>query len=235
MRIASLGLVLLLFAVKPAIAVDPETAARQFKSTLSKAEITATFKAYTDGDRTAYRLTPGQRGGLALRNMKAETRAAALTFLRAFFSPRGMAVIQGVFDREARLAVIEEEPDYRHPELYYLAVFGEPGGGRWGFRFEGHHLSLNLSLDGGTLTAITPVLLGANPKEGPSAGPDPLAAFLSNHENAPAFLNEVAKMFRDKERAALLLKGAELETGGFGVWGHPHMEVTGPLDFGQQR
>lgn len=235
MRIACLILVCVLIAGNPATAADPAAAAREFRLHLSAAEIAATFRAQDDADRTAARLTPGRRGGLALRHMKPEARAEALAFLGALFSARGMAVIQGVFDREARLAVIEEAPEYRHPEHYYLAVFGEPGGDRWAVRFEGHHLSLNLSLAGGTLTAVTPFMLGANPRKGPAEGSDPLGAFLSSHENAPALLNEIAGMFADSAQAARLLEGAAIETGGFGVWGHPHFEVTGPRDFGRQR
>lgn len=235
MRIASLILAFVLIAGNPATAADPAAAARQFRSNLSAAEIAVAFKPRDDADRTAARLTPGRRGGLALRQMTPGARAAAMAFLGSLFSERGMAVIQGVFEREARLAVIEDAPEYRHPEHYYLAVFGEPGGDRWAVRFEGHHLSLNLSLAGGTRTAVTPFLLGANPKKGPAEGPDPLGAFLSSHEDPPALLKEIAGMFPDNAQAARLLEGAAIEIGGFGVWGHPHFEVTGPRDFGNQR
>ena len=100
-------------------------------------------------------------------------------------------------------------------------------------RFEGHHLSLNLTLTGKDVIAVTPFLLGANPKFLPEGTVDPLLPFLNAHENEPAFLLEYGKMFRsDAVRAAL--RDASVEPSGFGVFRHPHMEVSGPLDFGGQ-
>ena len=43
-----------------------------------------------------------------------------------------------------------EKRDIRNPDLYYFTVFGEPSlAGAWGFRVEGHHLSLNFTIDSG--------------------------------------------------------------------------------------
>jgi len=50
-------------------------------------------------------------------------------------------------------------------------VFGTPGAGEWGLRFEGHHLSVNLTFAGGKAVSGTPLFLGANP-ETVSGGPD---------------------------------------------------------------
>src|SRR5262249_37606977 len=55
----------------------------------------------------------------------------------------------------------------RDPELYYLTIFGSPRDqGKWGWRVEGHHLSLNFALENGKITAGTPVFFRANPGEG---------------------------------------------------------------------
>jgi len=36
---------------------------------------------------------------------------------------------------------------FRDPGRYYVALFGEPAAtAPWGFRYEGHHLSVNLTL-----------------------------------------------------------------------------------------
>src|SRR5262249_10828620 len=62
----------------------------------------------------------------------------------------------------------------RDPELYFLTVFGKPSdSGKWGWRVEGHHLSLNFTLDGGKIVSATPAFFGANPAEvrqGPREG-----------------------------------------------------------------
>jgi hypothetical protein len=59
----------------------------------------------------------------------------------------------------------------RDPGLYYLRVFGEPAGeGLWGWRFGGHHVSLNNLVVDGVLVATTPCFLGANPATSPLLG-----------------------------------------------------------------
>src|SRR5208283_3192623 len=52
----------------------------------------------------------------------------------------------------------------RNPEWYFFSVFGTPSKtGKWGWRVEGHHLSLNFTLDRGTVVSSTPAFFGANP------------------------------------------------------------------------
>lgn len=52
----------------------------------------------------------------------------------------------------------------RHPHRYYISIFGTPAAkGLWGWRFEGHHLSLNYSVDNGKIVSSTPEFFGANP------------------------------------------------------------------------
>ncbi len=59
----------------------------------------------------------------------------------------------------------------RDPGLYYLRVFGEPGGsGPWGWRFGGHHVSLNNLVVDGAVVATTPCFLGADPATAPLLG-----------------------------------------------------------------
>ena len=60
-------------------------------------------------------------------------------------------------------------PVVRDPELYYLTVFGDPSAkGAWGWRLEGHHVSLRFAIDNGRmLVSSTPQFLGSNPAEVP--------------------------------------------------------------------
>jgi hypothetical protein len=62
----------------------------------------------------------------------------------------------------------------RDPEKYYVSVFGSPEpAAPWGWRLEGHHLSLNFTLVPGRPVAVTPAFFGANPAEvrsGPHSG-----------------------------------------------------------------
>jgi hypothetical protein len=53
----------------------------------------------------------------------------------------------------------------RDPEKYFLVFFGDARRKPpWGWRFEGHHLSLNFTLRGDAV-ATTPSFFGANPAE----------------------------------------------------------------------
>jgi hypothetical protein len=54
----------------------------------------------------------------------------------------------------------------RDPGLYYLSLFGTPDARQpWGWRFEGHHISLNYTLAGGQILSPTPTFFGSNPAE----------------------------------------------------------------------
>lgn len=64
-------------------------------------------------------------------------------------------------------------PPYRRSSDYYVAIFGEPAvadssllANPWGIRFEGHHLSLNLTFDGNgnqPQMVATPMFFGSSP------------------------------------------------------------------------
>ena len=62
----------------------------------------------------------------------------------------------------------------RDTELYYFTIFGEPGPtDPWGFRVEGHHISIHFSIMGERVISTTPFFFGANPAEvrkGPKTG-----------------------------------------------------------------
>ena len=48
---------------------------------------------------------------------------------------------------------------------YYIAIWGKPGDAKpWGFKFAGHHISINLSAVGDHFS-VTPFFLGTDPAE----------------------------------------------------------------------
>ena len=55
-----------------------------------------------------------------------------------------------------------------------MTIFGTPTNrGRWGWRVEGHHLSLNFVLEEGKIVSATPAFFGSNPgevRQGPRQG-----------------------------------------------------------------
>jgi hypothetical protein len=68
---------------------------------------------------------------------------------------------------ERILGELENNPEYRDPGQYFVSIFGTPSSeAPWGWRFEGHHLSLNFSTLGAEI-AVTPAFWGSNPAKVP--------------------------------------------------------------------
>ena len=109
---------------------------------------------------------PRRRPGLPLRAMREEQRAACLRLVDAALSSAGAAKLRGVLALEALLQQRTTNKAFRDPLNYALAVFGAPGDGPWGWRFEGHHVSLTLTIVPGIGLAVTPHFFGANPFSG---------------------------------------------------------------------
>ncbi len=105
------------------------------------------------------------RKGLPLENMTAEQKGAAQALLAAGTSSDGYAKATTIMSLEAILYDLEKGGNMvRNPEWYFFTLFGTPSKtGKWGWRVEGHHLSLNFAVDGGKIIAATPAFFGANP------------------------------------------------------------------------
>jgi len=131
-------------------------------------------------ERFNWHYVPKPRAGLALKRMSADQQRVAMDLLEAGLSEKGYTKAETIRALESVLAEIEEDPVRRDPELYYVAIFGEPSTtGTWGWRFEGHHISLNWTIVRGTSIASSPQFLGSNPAEvrsGPMRGTRALAA-----------------------------------------------------------
>jgi hypothetical protein len=154
-------------------------AAEAFIATLDGAERERALRDFEDGDRFVWHFTPVSRNGLPLREMTLEQRSAALDLLESVSSTQGYLKATGVMHLEAILGALEGRPGHRDPENYHFWIFGAPSVDQpWGWRFEGHHISLNFtSADGVTVSA--PAFIGANPARvpsGPHAGWRLLAA-----------------------------------------------------------
>jgi hypothetical protein len=133
----------------------------------------ATFP-YDSKERTNWNFTPQQdaskkstRKGLPLEDMTPDQKKAALALLRAGTSETGNVKATTIMSLEAILRAQEKKGAMvRNPEWYFFTVFGTPGKtGQWGWRVEGHHLSLNFTMDGTQVVAATPFFFGANPAE----------------------------------------------------------------------
>ncbi len=112
--------------------------------------------------RVDWHYVPRERPGLLLKEMDEPQRLAAMRVLRAALSERGYERSQDIMRLEPLVAAIEEDFETYHPLNYALTIFGTPGAAPWGWRIEGHHLSLNFThLPNGI--AVTPAFYGAHP------------------------------------------------------------------------
>ena len=124
-------------------------------------------------ERWNWHYVPKARNGVALKSMTEAQRHAAMELLRAALSERGYARAEDIMWLENVLAETEGDPETYGQLNYAVTVFGEPGGnGAWGWRVDGHHLSLNFTHTPEGV-AVTPAFFGANPaivEHGPRAG-----------------------------------------------------------------
>ncbi len=126
--------------------------------------------AFADTERRNWHYVPRRRQGLPFKDMPAPARTATHELLKSALSAVGYEKAVNVIRLEEVLRQLESLGGFfRDPENYYVSIFGTPGAtGPWGWRLEGHHLSLNFTVVPGRPVAVTPAFLGANPASVPS-------------------------------------------------------------------
>lgn len=158
-------------------------AATQFLTALSPEQQAKAKYAFDDKNRIAWFFTPQQtkdkkstRIGARLEEMTPAQKTAALALLKSGLSAKGYEQATTIMSLEGVLADLEGSKGamVRNPAWYFVSVFGDPSNtGAWGWRFEGHHMSVNYTLDKGEVVTATPLMFGANPaevKDGPRKG-----------------------------------------------------------------
>lgn len=157
------------------VSQDMQEAAEALLSTLSDEQRKTAQYPFDSDERQGWNFIPipGKRKGMKIKDMSASQRTATHRLLQSVLSAQGYLKATSIQQLEQVLGVLEDNPVYRDPEQYFVTIFGKPASGEpWGWRFEGHHMSLNFSsVDMGI--AVTPVFWGSNPAqvpEGPFTG-----------------------------------------------------------------
>jgi hypothetical protein len=164
-----------------AAASSPQTmaaAATAFVSALTPEQRQKAVFAFDAAERTHWHFIPTEmfaRNGLTLKEMTPQQRERAQALLRAGLSQRGYLTATTIMDLENVLRAVEGNGQFaRDPERYFFAVFGTPSErGAWGWRVEGHHISLNVTVVDGRFVEAAPVFFGSNPANvtsGPRSG-----------------------------------------------------------------
>jgi hypothetical protein len=137
--------------------------------------------AESDAERRRWFYTPTDHGGLPLGAQRPAQQQLAHKLVASGLSIAGYVTVATIIGLDNVLDQVEGwTVDWgrergRDPGLYYLRVFGEPGGpAPWGWRFGGHHVSLNNLVVDGAVRSTTPCFLGADPAVSPLLGPPPL-------------------------------------------------------------
>jgi len=137
--------------------------------------------AESDAERRRWFYTPTDHGGLPLGAQRPAQQRLAHQLAATGLSAAGYVTVATIIGLDNVLDHVEGwTVDWgrergRDPGLYYLRVFGDPGGAApWAWRFGGHHLSLNNLIAGGEVRSTTPCFFGADPAASPLLGPAPL-------------------------------------------------------------
>jgi len=135
---------------------------------------------FDDALRSDWHYTPRSRPGLSFADLDARQREAVHRLLKTALSEIGHRKLVNIIELELVLRETQFGLSFmRDPEKYAVVFFGAPDAVKpWGWRFEGHHLSLSFTLRGDRI-ATTPSFFGANPAEvraGPKKGLRALSA-----------------------------------------------------------
>jgi hypothetical protein len=153
----------------------------------------ASFK-FEDDQRFEFRFTPRARTGLPIKEMTEAQRQRAHTLLKTGLSMRGYTTATTIMDLENVLKAIEPvrtgpNAIVRDPEMYFVSIFGTPGGpSPWGWKWEGHHVSVNFTVLDNAPVFFAPTFFGSNPaivREGPKQG---TRALRDEEESARALM-----------------------------------------------
>jgi len=106
---------------------------------------------------------PLPRPGACLADMDRDARKAAHRLLATGLSEHAYAQAMMIIALEEVLDRREGWQRSRHSNDYWVNVFGDPNGDdQWSWRFEGHHLSVTMTVRGHEVSPA-PVFFGANP------------------------------------------------------------------------
>lgn len=153
-----------------------------FIQTLESRQQDSVFIAFPDSARTNWTNLPlglASRSGLRYGDLTEESKIAFHKVLSSFFSSQGYLktfaimqvddILHELFEIQFQQGKVPERSmefirklnwDYGN---YYVAIAGNPETDDiWGLKFEGHHISINLTVAGDEFT-MTPLFFGSDP------------------------------------------------------------------------
>jgi hypothetical protein len=166
-----------------AYTAELKQAASNLYNSFSKTQQIAGYLDFKDTARLQWNNLPvglRARVGLSVGNMTDAQRIMMHRVLSVSLSSQGYLKASGImnlddllnryFDTILQRKEINEGMYKRimslnwSPKNYFFAFFGKPTDPAWGFKLEGHHLSLNFTFVGDQI-AVTPFFMGTDPAE----------------------------------------------------------------------
>ena len=153
-------------------AQDLSKHATDFIKTLSNELKSKTLFTLNDTERYNMNFIPIERKGPTFNDFNKKQKNAALKLLKASLSAEGFKKTSEIMELENVLFKLENNkakmpdgtPIIRDPLNYHFCIFGDPAADTlWGWRFEGHHISLNFSSANSKVVSSTPSFFGSNP------------------------------------------------------------------------
>ena len=162
-----------------------KAAANEFLNALDANQLKKAHADFSHKNRNDWDFFPDKfvkpekkRFGLTLKEMNAKQKTLAMNLLKTALSEKGLLTTEKVIMLEQVLFDLTKDP-IRDKELYYVSIFGKPDVNKtWAWTFEGHHLSINITLVDGHHFSVTPQFYGSNPgvvQKGPHKGLHALA------------------------------------------------------------
>lgn len=148
------------------VAKEMANAANLFLNSLEESQSEKVSFKFDDPLRKDWQFIPMERKGLGMKEMKRDQRLLAISLVQSALSHRGFSTAMNVMALEEVLHQMENQSPKRDPEKYHLFFFGKPSiESTWGWRVEGHHLSISFTIVDGKSVVTTPAFFGANPGE----------------------------------------------------------------------
>ncbi len=192
------------------LAAAPQTAeqmvltATAFLGSLEDEQRRQAVWGVNEEERHNWDYRPVVRKGLSFAEMDGGQQLRACALLASGLSREGTITALGIMSLEKILADLEgsSSKHQRSPENYFVTIFGDPASkDAWGWRIEGHHLSLNFLIAGGRSIACTPSFFGANPANVPEGR---LAGYRTLPEEEDAARQLVAALEAKQSQQAVI-------------------------------
>jgi hypothetical protein len=188
------------------VAARMAEAARYFLESLDEEQRSAASWPFpAEEERLLWYYTPTDHGGLPLGSMRPRQQQLAFKLLAAGLSRPAYVTavtivgLDNVLDELEGWSMRWERERGRDPGLYYLRVFGNPGGRQpWSWRFGGHHVSVHHLVADGKVHASTPLFLGADPAISPLLGGGELRPLGGTEDLGREFLASLGKAERER-------------------------------------